>query len=93
MASIIRSSKDTERDQLETGDVVDEKSLKTSTHNSLTNSEIGRNLFIYNTAGHETTGSTMTYAIGLVCYQEWQKWLRVELRADLGEGEVTEDQY
>ncbi|EDN08658.1 predicted protein [Histoplasma mississippiense (nom. inval.)] len=48
---------------------------------SLTDDEISGNLFVFSTAGFETTSNTMGYAVAhLAVYPELQDWIREELR-------------
>lgn len=47
---------------------------------SLTDEEITGNLFIFSSAGFETTANTMGYAVMLLAaHPEWQDWIREEL--------------
>lgn len=51
---------------------------------SLTEAEISGNIFLFGTAGFDTTANTMGYAVILLAaYPEWQDWIREELH-DLG---------
>ncbi|KAL2839118.1 putative cytochrome P450 monooxygenase [Aspergillus pseudoustus] len=51
-------------------------------HASLSNDEISGSLFIFSTAGYETTANTMGYAVTLLAaYPEWQDWMREELQS------------
>ncbi|EXJ77289.1 hypothetical protein A1O3_10447 [Capronia epimyces CBS 606.96] len=46
----------------------------------LTDDEVYGNLFIYNLAGHDTTASTLHFAITLLAiYPEWQEWIAKEI--------------
>ena len=57
-----------------------EPSQTTGRNQSLTNEEIFGNMFIFNLAGHDTTASTLTFAVGfLAIYPEWQDWMREEV--------------
>ncbi|QSS51007.1 cytochrome P450 [Histoplasma capsulatum var. duboisii H88] len=48
---------------------------------SLADDEISGNLFVFSTAGFETTSNTMGYAVAhLAVYPELQDWIREELR-------------
>ncbi|OAX83807.1 hypothetical protein ACJ72_01828 [Emergomyces africanus] len=48
---------------------------------SLTDEEISGSLFVFSTAGFETTANTMGYAIiHLAAHPEWQDWIREELQ-------------
>jgi cytochrome P450 len=48
----------------------------------LTDSELFGNLFFYNLAGHDTTASTLAYAVVLMASDtRWQNWIRHELDA------------
>ncbi|KAL4742578.1 cytochrome P450 [Aspergillus similis] len=48
---------------------------------SLTDEEISGSLFIFTTAGYETTANTMGYTVTLLAaYPEWQDWIREELQ-------------
>jgi cytochrome P450 len=48
---------------------------------SLSDKEISGSLFIFSTAGFETTANTMGYAVTfLAAYPEWQEWMREELK-------------
>jgi len=71
MSSIIRASDDAKTES------TDQDAMKTnqapSLRANLTVDEIWGNLFIYNLAGHDTTASTLAYAIALLaCHPEWQ---------------------
>ncbi|KAK2803229.1 hypothetical protein FQN50_007096 [Emmonsiellopsis sp. PD_5] len=48
---------------------------------SLSDKEISGSLFVFSTAGFETTANTMGYAVAfLAAYPEWQEWVREELQ-------------
>ncbi|KAL3437116.1 cytochrome P450 [Aspergillus tetrazonus] len=48
---------------------------------SLTNEEMSGSLFIFTTAGYETTANTMGYTVTLLAaYPQWQDWIREELQ-------------
>ena len=52
----------------------------------LTDSEILGNLFLYNFAGHETTGNILTYSILLLAaHPQWQEWIADEIRHVVGD--------
>lgn len=52
----------------------------------LTDSEILGNLFLYNFAGHETTGNILTYSILLLAaHPHWQDWIAEELQHVFGD--------
>ena len=52
----------------------------------LTDSEIYGNLFLYNFAGHETTGNILTYSILLLAaHPQWQDWLAEEIECVFGD--------
>lgn len=47
----------------------------------LTSDEIFGNMFIFNSAGHETTANTLSYGILLLAaHPEWQQWITEEVR-------------
>ena len=47
---------------------------------SLTDEEISGSLYVFSTAGFETTANTMSYAVALLAaLPEWQQWVREEL--------------
>ncbi|KAL2860005.1 putative cytochrome P450 monooxygenase [Aspergillus pseudodeflectus] len=47
---------------------------------SLSDDEISGSLFIFTTAGYETTANTMGYSVSfLAAYPQWQDWIREEL--------------
>lgn len=47
----------------------------------LTSDEIFGNMFIFNSAGHETTAHTLSYGILLLAaHPEWQQWIAEEVR-------------
>lgn len=49
---------------------------------ALTDEELYGNLFMFNMAGHETTASSLSYAVPLLAiYPEIQKWIRDEVDA------------
>jgi cytochrome P450 len=59
----------------------DKETSSGSTGLSLSEHEIQGNLFILSTAGYESTGNTMGYAVILLsAYPEWQMWVRDELQ-------------
>ncbi|KAJ5594125.1 uncharacterized protein N7459_000333 [Penicillium hispanicum] len=59
----------------------DEEKHSGPTGFSLTNEEISGSLFVFTTAGFETTANTMGYAVTLLAmYPEWQEWMREELQ-------------
>lgn len=92
MSSMIRASDDAKTES--TGQDSMKTSQASSLRANLTDDEIWGNLFIYNLAGHETTASTLAYAIALLaCHPEWQEWLQPELSEVFGVGEADEDQY
>lgn len=46
----------------------------------LSDSEVQGNLFIFTTAGFETTANTLSYALALLCrFPEWQRWIFEEI--------------
>ncbi|KAL4799616.1 cytochrome P450 [Aspergillus venezuelensis] len=56
---------------------------------SLTDDEISGSLYVFSTAGYETTSNTMGYAVTyLAAYPEWQDWMREELQG-LNEDSLT----
>ena len=58
---------------------------KTTTNDSLSDSEIMGNLFLYNLAGHETTANMLAYSIYLLSINpHLQEWLHEEICAVLG---------
>ncbi|KAF4548622.1 Cytochrome P450-like protein 42 [Elsinoe fawcettii] len=60
----------------------------------LTQEELYGNLFIYNSAGFETTASQLTYAIPLLAvYPDVQGWVREEVDLVLKEGGDYTDMY
>jgi cytochrome P450 len=66
----------------------EEKNGKEGKQLALTDDELYGNLFIFNMAGHETTSSSLSYAIPLLAiYPDIQKWVREEVDtvfADVG---------
>ncbi|KAK3387966.1 cytochrome P450 [Podospora didyma] len=59
---------------------------KTASKQYLTEEEISGNLFLFTTAGFDTTAFTMGYALGLLAaYPEWQRWIQAELDQVLGD--------
>ncbi|KAL2803109.1 putative cytochrome P450 monooxygenase [Aspergillus granulosus] len=49
---------------------------------SLSNDEISGSMFIFATAGYETTANMMGYSVILLtAYPQWQEWLREELQS------------
>ncbi len=78
MSSLVRGSE--EAQQAITPDDKDCTVLK-----GLTDDEIYGNLFLYNFAGHETTGNLLTYSILLLAaYPQWQAWLAEEIEEVFG---------
>jgi cytochrome P450 len=58
----------------------DEEKRRGQSGFSLTDEEITGNLFIFSSAGFETTANTMGYAVILLAaHPEWQDWIREEL--------------
>lgn len=58
----------------------DEEKRRGQSEFSLTDEEITGNLFIFSSAGFETTANTMGYAVTLLAaHPEWQDWMREEL--------------
>ena len=58
---------------------------------ALTDKELYGNLFIFNMAGHETTASSLSYAVPLLAiYPEIQKWIRDEVDAVESGNEVKD---
>ena len=52
----------------------------------LTDSEIYGNVFLYNFAGHETTGNILTYSVLLLAaHPQWQNWLAEEIEQVFGD--------
>lgn len=67
----------------------EEASQTTSQHGpvGLTMDEIFGNMFIFNSAGHETTANTLSYGILLLAaHPEWQKWIAEEIQHVLTDG-------
>lgn len=57
----------------------------------LTDDEILGNMFLYNFAGHETSGNSLTYSITLLsAYPEWQAWVAEEIEQIFGDQEPSE---
>ncbi|KAK0634548.1 cytochrome P450 [Bombardia bombarda] len=55
---------------------------------SLTEDEIGGNLFLFTAAGFDTTANTLTYAMTiLAATPEWQAWMQEEIDQVLGKGD------
>ncbi|KAH8198417.1 hypothetical protein TruAng_007401 [Truncatella angustata] len=53
---------------------------ETLSQNSLSDSEIHGNLFMFSFAGHETMATTLEYAIYLLAaFPEWQEWVGAEI--------------
>jgi cytochrome P450 len=56
--------------------------------------EIVGNLFIFTSAGFDTTANTMSYALAvLTAYPEWQDWLYEEIRQVVGDKELGTLEY
>lgn len=59
----------------------DAEKMPGSSARPLTDSEIHGNLFTFNLAGHDTTASTIAYAIILLAaHPEWQEWVAEEVQ-------------
>ncbi|KAJ5575016.1 cytochrome P450 [Penicillium hetheringtonii] len=57
----------------------------------LTQEEINGNLFVFTSAGFETTANTMGFAVILLAlYPEWQSWIQEEIRS-LGTSDFTSE--
>jgi hypothetical protein len=55
---------------------------ETNTSPSLTQEEISGNLFVFTSAGFETTANTMGFAVILLAlYPEWQDWIQNEIHS------------
>ncbi|KIW22830.1 uncharacterized protein PV07_11088 [Cladophialophora immunda] len=60
----------------------------------LSEEEILGNLFIFTSAGFDTTANTMAYALALLAtYPEWQDWLYEEIHAVVGATEAENLDY
>lgn len=61
--------------------VSDQEKSAGSSGLTLSDDEISGNLFVFSTAGFDTTANTTGYAIiNLAAYPEWQEWVREEIR-------------
>lgn len=75
MSSLVRASEEASRTASEHGPA------------GLTNDEIFGNMFIFNSAGHETTANTLSYGILLLAaHPKWQKWVAEEVLHVLKDG-------
>lgn len=60
----------------------------------LTTDEILGNMFIFNSAGHETTANTLSYGILLLAvYPKWQNWVAEEVVHVLKDGKIETWNY
>lgn len=58
----------------------DKKSAGVKAKPSLSDSEVTGNLYIYNLAGHDTTATTLNFAITLLAvHPQWQEWIAEEI--------------
>lgn len=75
----------------------DEKSnntTPTTTTQVLSEDEILGNLFLFSSAGFDTTANTMAYALALlVAYPEWQEWLHEEIKEVVGDKDLESLEY
>ncbi|OQE23795.1 hypothetical protein PENSTE_c008G09423 [Penicillium steckii] len=68
-----------------------EEKLDSEAKSPLTKEEINGNLFVFTTAGFETTANTMGFAvIFLALYPEWQSWIQEEIH-NLGTSDLTSE--
>lgn len=85
MSSLVRGSEEAHR-------VMDDNNNdgKASHHGGLRDDEILGNIFIYNFAGHETTGNVLSYSIHLLAaHPEVQDWIGEEINHYLGTHESS----
>lgn len=69
MSNLVRASEEASQPQLR------------QSPTGLTRDEIFGNMFIFNSAGHETTANTLSYGILLLAaHPEWQQWIAEEVR-------------
>ena len=82
MAMLVRLS-----DSSKANEKAEEKSnLASRDSQVLSEEEILGNLFIFTSAGFDTTANTMTYALALlVTYPKWQDWLYEEIKEIVGD--------
>ncbi|KAI9836332.1 MAG: hypothetical protein M1837_003399 [Sclerophora amabilis] len=91
MSALVRGSE--EARQAQQKDNSSSKSGTGSQHESqgLTDQEIIGNVFLYNFAGHETTGNILAYCILLLAaYPQWQEWISEEIQHVVKDGPKTE---
>lgn len=68
-----------------------EEKLDSEAKYPLTKEEINGNLFVFTTAGFETTANTMGFAvIFLALYPEWQSWIQEEIH-NLGTSDLSSE--
>lgn len=80
MSSLVRSSEEELQATVSKSSVSDGRGPATSHLGGLSVDEILGNMFIFNSAGHETTASTLAYGILLLAaHPEWQNWVAEEL--------------
>lgn len=74
MSSLVRGSEQAQKEHAK-------EDKENSGPKGLTDSEIYGNVFLYNFAGHETTGNILTYSILLLAaHPQWQDWVADEIR-------------
>ena len=79
MSSMVRGSEEARQASAE-------NDQDNSVPKGLTDTEIYGNLFLYNFAGHETTGNILTYSVLLLAaHPQWQDWLAEEIEYVLGD--------
>ncbi len=78
MSSLVRGSEEARHSEAE-------KDENRTLPQGLTDAEIYGNMFLYNFAGHETTGNILTYSVLLLAaHPQWQDWLAEEIHHVFG---------
>jgi cytochrome P450 len=92
MSTLVRlSDQETERSDVEISVSSEGQNLTTGGSDAgssyLTEEEIAGNLFVFTSAGFDTTANTMAFAVTLLAaYPEWQAWIQNEIEVVLGSG-------
>ncbi|MCJ1244328.1 hypothetical protein MMC30_001526 [Trapelia coarctata] len=80
MSSLVRASEEEVHSSTLKPSIGNKLEATNHKHGGLTADEILGNMFIFNSAGHETTANTLAYGILLLAaHPEWQDWIAEEL--------------
>lgn len=80
MSSLVRASEEALQSEASKQQTVGRFEATSHQSGGLTIDEIFGNMFVFNSAGHETTANTLAYGILLLtAYPKWQQWIGDEL--------------